>query len=180
MLDLNWILPDLAVGGALAEAALPSLAREHEIRAVVDCRGEACDPVESLRALGVAFLHLPTPDGAGLVQQALDQGVSWVNAQLAHGHRTLIHCQYGMGRSALLSLCVLVSRGHRPLEAFELARERRRVITLSASQMGAYRSWLARKRPELPDADWEVPSLEALSQISWGAPPGAATGRRVL
>lgn len=166
--DFHWILPELAVGAAPHERHLSSLAAEHGVRAVVDCRGEACDPVETLEELGITFLHLPAPDGAGLVQGSLDCGVAWVNARLSEGRPTLIHCQQGMGRSALLALCVMVSRGHEPLAAFTLARARRPVITLSRDQMESYRTWLAARAPS---ADWEVPSFAALSGISWGFPP---------
>ena len=47
----------------------------------------------------------------------LDDGVAFVNRHLDRGERVLVHCEHGIGRSATLALCVLVSRGMEPLDA---------------------------------------------------------------
>ncbi|MFN7134395.1 MAG: protein phosphatase, partial [Myxococcales bacterium] len=60
-LDFDWLTPGLAVGARFDCEAVPRLATEHRIRAVVDLRGEDCDDEALLSRSGIAFLHLPTP-----------------------------------------------------------------------------------------------------------------------
>jgi hypothetical protein len=74
-LNLSWITPKLAVGGAFNTAEVPRL-RRMGIGAVVDCREEACDDAEALDRQGIAFLHLPTPDNHQLTQESLDGAFS--------------------------------------------------------------------------------------------------------
>src|SRR5258708_38428085 len=59
--DITWLADDLAIGGRVLDDEWEMLAKAG-IGAVVDCRLEARDPVEVLDRLGIAFLHLPTPD----------------------------------------------------------------------------------------------------------------------
>lgn len=167
-LDLSWIVPRLAVGGRLprgAEAAVAALG----ISAVVDLRVEARDDEEALRSVGVELHHLPVEDGMGCSRGALQRGVAWVAARLDGGRSVLVHCQHGIGRSALLACCVLADQGRDPLEALRLTRSRRSIVSPSRAQLTAYLEWLGgaagapARRP--------LPSLERLLEIAW-APIG--------
>jgi hypothetical protein len=60
--NLDWIMPDLAVGGSFPAEGAEHLATELGIGAVVDLRAEACDDEVELSRHGVLFLHLPTLD----------------------------------------------------------------------------------------------------------------------
>src|SRR5690348_1390949 len=103
-MDLDFITPALAVGGRYELLACPTLVETHGVRRVVDVRVEACDDAEVLRRHGIELLHLPTQDGEAVAQELLDAGVAWVDAQLDEGHRVYIHCEHGIGRSALVAL----------------------------------------------------------------------------
>ena len=46
----------------------------------------------------------------------LDEGVAFARETAAAGSKLLVHCHHGIGRSALVALCVLVDRGHPPLD----------------------------------------------------------------
>jgi protein-tyrosine phosphatase len=72
----------------------------------------------------------------------------------------LIHCQHGIGRSALLALCVLVDCGHEPLAALELAKSRRAKVSPSPAQYEAWATWL-RGREIAP------PSFDAFAAIAY-------------
>jgi protein-tyrosine phosphatase len=63
----------------------------------------------------------------------------------------LIHCQHGIGRSALLSLCVLVDQGMEPLNALRLAKDARELISPSLSQYQGWAEWLASRGIAAPD-----------------------------
>ena len=155
-LNLDWITPDLAVAGELPQAAWPALAAQG-VRAVVDLRAEAADDAAALAQAGIAFLHLPTPDHHAVARADLDRGVAFVRG--AEG-RAVVHCREGVGRSALLALCVLVEGGLKPLAALELAKDRRWQVSPSPAQHAAWADWL-RARGTAP------PSFEAFAAVAY-------------
>lgn len=140
-LDFDWIVPDLAMGGARAVTAAARLAQEHHIRHVVDVRVEDKDDEEALGRHGITLLHLPTEDMRAISNEMLDHGVSWVRERLERGDRVLVHCQHGVGRSALLVCCVLVGMGHGPAGALRLAKRSRPCISPSPEQLAALLGW---------------------------------------
>ncbi len=166
MLDLHWIRDDLAVGARYPMELAGELASAHRVQSVVDVRLESCDDVEVLRRHGMELLHLPTLDTTGVPIEQLDTGVVWVRERLTRGHRVFIHCEHGIGRSALVGLCVLVDSGHPPLDALRLMKIRRPVVSLSEPQQVRYVEWCARwsgtNRPK-----WALPSVEDVRDIAW-------------
>jgi predicted protein tyrosine phosphatase len=165
-LNLDWVTPALAVGGRLPVGTATHLARALGVRAVVDVRVEECDDEHAYRAHGIEFLHLPTVDCCAVSQPMLDHGVAWVSARLARDQRVLVHCEHGVGRSALVALCVLVERGAAPLEALERVKRARPVISPSPAQLLALVAFAAAHRAER-GAPWEVPELRELGEIAW-------------
>lgn len=140
-LDFTWILPNLAMGGARTIGYAERLAREHGIRHIVDVRLEDKDDEEILRHHGMTLLHLPTEDLCAISLEMIDHGVAWVRAHLDAGDRVFIHCQWGIGRSALLTCCVLVDLGHSPGEALALAKKNRPIVSPSPEQIEALLAW---------------------------------------
>jgi predicted protein tyrosine phosphatase len=165
-LNLDWILPALAVGGRLPVGTAAHLAGALAVRAVIDVRVEECDDERAYRAAGIDFLHLPTVDCCAISQPMLDQGVAWASARLARGDRVVIHCEHGVGRSALLALCVLVDRGAAPLDALERAKTARPRVSPSPEQLAAFAEWV-RRFCERTRAPLEIPTIEALGRIAW-------------
>jgi predicted protein tyrosine phosphatase len=166
VLDLHFVAPRLAVGAAYPREAVARLAADHGIARVVDVRVEACDDEVLLRLHGIRLLHLPTEDTRAISQRMLHEGVAFVAAGLARGEGVLVHCQHGIGRSALLALCVLVDRGESPLAALEALKRARPVVSPSPDQLEALRAFAARIKAErgLP---WEIPPLQALGAVAW-------------
>jgi protein-tyrosine phosphatase len=140
-LDFTWILPNLAMGGARSIERAEHLARTHGIRHIVDLRLEEKDDEAILRHHGMTLLHLPTEDMCAIALDMIDHGVTWVRGHLDAGDRVFIHCQWGIGRSALLTCCVLVSLGHSPGAALELAKKNRPVVSPSPEQLEALLAW---------------------------------------
>src|SRR5689334_19943601 len=141
--DFHWLADALAVGGCFPGERSDVLAREHGIGAVVDLREEACDDEPALRAAGIHFLHLPTPDMEPASADMLDRGLRFVQAHIERGEKVLIHCEHGIGRSAMLALCVLVEQGWEPLDALAHAKQVRAVISPSRSQYDGWARWLS-------------------------------------
>jgi Dual specificity phosphatase, catalytic domain len=164
-LDLDWVTPHLAVGGRFPIDAAEHLARKLGVRHVVDLRVEACDDDKVLREQGIELLHLPTRDTCGVSVPMLDEGVAWVGEKLDRGLSVYVHCEHGVGRSALLALCVLVARGDSPLQALARAKGARRKVSPSLEQLHAFRVWLSLRRARTGE-DIEIPSVEDLAWIA--------------
>jgi protein-tyrosine phosphatase len=164
--NFSWITPQLAIGGRLPAEQPGDLLHAHDIRAVVDLRIEACDDEAELTRHGIAFLSLPTEDHAAVSQDMLDEGVAFANRHLDRNERVLVHCEHGIGRSATLALCVLVSRGYPPLEALERAKSWRPLVSPSPAQFEAWTTWLARWRSER-DVAWHPPHFDEFKTIAY-------------
>jgi hypothetical protein len=149
--DLHWLTQDIAVGGCFPMARARELAAVLRIRAIVDLRAEACDDETLLRASGIDFLHLPTPDLEPASTHDLETGVAFVRDALGRGGKALIHCQHGIGRSALLALCVLVDQGWEPLDALRHAKDRREAVSPSRAQYEGWAAWLEARGIAAPD-----------------------------
>jgi protein-tyrosine phosphatase len=104
-----------------------------------------------LRRHDIAFLHLPTDDHCAITDDMLRDGVEFATHHLAAGHRTLVHCEHGIGRSALLALCILVEHGHAPIDALALAKDRRARVSPSPAQYEAWAIWLRRRGLDVPE-----------------------------
>lgn len=159
-LDLSWPTPQLAVGAKFPMDEAWRLARELGITHVVDVRGECCDDEHVLRRHGVTLLSLPTQDRCAVSQEMLDHGVTWVRQHLDRGRKVFIHCEYGIGRSALLALCVMTSHGLTPLDALATLKRARWKVSPSPEQLQGYLDWVARH-------GWEPPPLQSLFEIAY-------------
>ena len=138
--DLTWLTSDLAIGGRVLTDEWLAVAAAG-VRAVVDCRAEGCDPEDRLERLGIAFLHLPTPDSGAFTPRQVVEGVVWIEEQAVLGRRVLVHCQAGKGRSVLIGGAVLVRRGFTPDAALALIRERRPIVTPTPGQIARLRAF---------------------------------------
>lgn len=165
-MNLTWIIPDLAIGGRLSDAEAARLAAGEGVGAVVDLRSEAVDERAILKAQGIAFLHLPTDDHAAITPTMLDEGVAFVAAERAAGHRVLIHCEHGIGRSATLALAALVAGGLAPLDALTLAKDRRDRVSPSPAQYACWRDWLVGRKRQT-GAQWDVPDFDRFAAIAY-------------
>jgi protein-tyrosine phosphatase len=166
VLDLHFVTPGLAVGSCFTAEAAAELAREHGISRVVDVRLEACDDEAVLRTHGITLLHLPTEDTRAISQARLRDGVAFAAEGLRRRERVFVHCQWGIGRSALLALCVLVDAGEAPLAALERLKAARPVVSPSPEQLEALLRFAARVKTER-EAPWPLPTVEALGAVAW-------------
>ncbi|HEU5349238.1 MAG TPA: dual specificity protein phosphatase [Ktedonobacterales bacterium] len=123
-LNMSWITPHLAVGGRVLPADIPRLARTGITR-VVDTRSEKQDDAEALAREGIELLYLPTPDTFPLSVEQLREGSRWINEQIAHHERVLVHCEHGVGRSVLLTAAALVAGGMNAHRAIDLVQAKR-------------------------------------------------------
>jgi protein-tyrosine phosphatase len=149
--DLHWLTEQIAIGGCFPTESAALLRQVHGIRAIVDLRAEECDDAAVLGAAGIELLHLPTTDMQAASNEHLDEGVAFVRERISLGDKVLIHCQHGIGRSALLALCVLVDSGWQPLDALVHLKDRREVVSPSRLQYEGWANWLRSRGLTAPD-----------------------------
>lgn len=164
--NFDWVDERLAVGGSFPATQAALLAANHGIDAVIDLRQEDKDDEQALRAHGIVLLHLPTEDMCGVDALQLDQGVRVACEWLDQGRRVLIHCEYGIGRSATLALCVLVHRGSAPLEALARLKDRRSLVSPSPAQFACWEAWLERHRA-MREVSWTTPTFDDFQRIAY-------------
>lgn len=157
--ELSWVFPDLALSGRIHEGIERSLVQRYGISRVVDVRSEASDDAEALRDCGVELLHLPTADMCGIESERLWHAVKWIREARQGGRRVLVHCEYGIGRSAVLVACVLVTEGFTPAKALRLLKQRRARVSPSPAQLHCFlsfaREWCDREGCEHFEETWE-------------------------
>jgi hypothetical protein len=146
----SWVLEDLALGGALPAGAAAELA-QGGIGAVIDVRLDDGGAAEECAACGVEFLHLPTEDLCAVSQDMLDCGVAFARSAAEAQRKLLVHCEHGIGRAPLVSLCILVDRGLAPLAALSRTKAARERVSPSPAQYEAWAAWLRRRGGAAPD-----------------------------
>ena len=165
-LNLDWVAPGLAVGGLFPIEAAEYLAVRLGIRHVVDLRVEPCAEAHRLREHGISLLHLPTEDLCAIPEPLLEEGVRWVCERLKLGHHVYLHCEQGVGRSAMLALCVLVAGGEAPLEAMERMKQARWQVAPTPDQLQGFMSWAEAWRAR-HGLSWTVPDFDELARIAY-------------
>jgi len=150
----TWVSDHILLGGFLLPTDVAELQRLG-IRAVVNVSEELLDPVETLRAAGIAYHQVRCWDMSVPTLECADRGVQFVADHIAQGHRVYIHCASGVGRSVLLTLCYLAE--HEGLDASEALarltslRPRINMKPLQREFVDSYVAW-RRNRGHIPES----------------------------
>jgi protein-tyrosine phosphatase len=123
-LNMDWVTEHLAVGGRVHPDDVAALAQAG-VTHVIDTRSEYCDDAELMAREHIELLHLPAKDTYPLTVEQLLEGAQWAAERIQQGGRILIHCEHGVGRSVLLTCCVLVYGGISAHEALQLVQQKR-------------------------------------------------------
>jgi protein-tyrosine phosphatase len=75
--------------------------------------------------------------------KTLIRGVDWAAGRIQSGGSVLVQCEYGIGRSVLVTACLLVRLGDSPSEALARIRRTRPCVTPSPLQLDAFSRWCA-------------------------------------
>lgn len=168
--DVSWLTPCLVLGACVPEDAIESVARTLEIGQVVDLRAEVTVDPAVWTSHGVRFLALPTPDHHPINPELLSRGVQWVVSAVNNDVRVLVHCQHGIGRSALLACCVLVALGHDPCDALAVAKRARPIVSPHPDQLHALLAfacdWYRERGQHEPDTNWHQLAAIAYRRLS--------------
>lgn len=133
----DWLLEEIAGWQRARVNTVVSLLEPHEVREL-----QLEDEPLFCAYYGIDFLTLPTPDAG--TPHSLPAALALVDelvARLRRDEGVAIHCRAGIGRSGLLSACVLLRLGVPLAEVFPiLSRARRLPIPDTPAQV----EWVAR------------------------------------
>jgi protein-tyrosine phosphatase len=122
--------------------ALSELAQQRRITAMVTLTEEPLEQ-EVLEEYGIAWLHLPIEDFGVPALEAAERGVRFVQEEIRHGGRVVVHCHAGYGRTGTFLACCLVAQGHTPAEAIGMVRSLRPGSIETVEQEGFVYRWAA-------------------------------------
>lgn len=98
--------------------------------------------VESLlqqyHAAGLRVYHQPILDQKACSLETMKKMLEWLTAELAHGHRVVVHCVGGLGRSGMVAACFLKSRGYSSERAIAMVRETRSQRAIETHEQEAF------------------------------------------
>lgn len=144
----TWVSPDLLIGGFLLPGDVAEL-RRLGIRAVINVSRELYDPVLTLRAAGVEYMRIPCWDMCAPTLEEAARGVAFVERHVRAGHRVHIHCASGVGRSVMLALCYLATRGGLEVdEAIARLKQRHPRVALRPVQIAFVERYVAWHRAQ--------------------------------
>ena len=97
------------------------------------------------RRQGLAFWSFPIADRQVPPSEvALGETLDKLNSELAAGRNVLVHCRQGVGRSGLVTACLLVKNGMSPGAAVEAVSAARGVTIPETDEQ---RYWIQRYSP---------------------------------
>jgi atypical dual specificity phosphatase len=118
---------------------------DHGIDAVVDIREERSSDLDFYAQHGIQHTKFKVLDVTVPSPAVLDEGVAWMQEQVAQGRSVLVHCAKGRGRSATLVAAYLMKVRELSFEQAEaLLAGKRRLVKLEARHQKVLEEWMGR------------------------------------
>jgi protein-tyrosine phosphatase len=106
----RWITDQVAVSGAaISSDTWHELVERLGVTVVVNLRSEYQDTFAP--PLPVAYLWVPVEDHTDPTLEQLHLGARFIDAAVRAGHRVLVHCKMGIGRSPTMAAAYLIWTG---------------------------------------------------------------------
>jgi protein-tyrosine phosphatase len=109
--ELTWITEQVAAGHAPLSYADLEAIRDQGIDAIVNLCGEYCDLHEIQQDSGFMVYYLPIADECAPDMGAMEAALAWLEQQIAQGHKALVHCRFGVGRTGTFVSAFLMRSG---------------------------------------------------------------------
>ena len=109
--ELSWITDNLALGHApMSYAELDSI-KKQGVGAIINLCAEFCDLHEIEETSGFEVYYLPVCDEEAPREPELEEALDWLDEAIYLGKKVLVHCRYGMGRTATFVAAYLLRKG---------------------------------------------------------------------
>jgi Fe-S-cluster containining protein len=138
--ELSWITENLAMGHAPMSYADLSSIGEQGVGAIMNLCAEFCDLHEIEEKHGFEVYYLPVFDNEAPAEPELERALDWLDEAVYLGKKVLVHCRYGVGRTATFVAAYLLRKGF----GLKLARkkvEEARTMSSSFSQWRLLRKY---------------------------------------
>jgi hypothetical protein len=133
--ELSWITDNLAMGHApMSYEDLSSIGKQG-IGAIMNLCAEFCDLHEIEANHGFEVYYLPIFDDEAPPEPELERALDWLDEAVYLGKKVLVHCRYGMGRTATFVAAYLLRRGF----GLKLARKKVREARTMHSSFSQWR-----------------------------------------
>ena len=132
--QLSWITDSLAMGHApMSFTDLDSI-REQGVQTIVNLCGEFCDLHEIEDKHGFEVYYLPLCDNAAPSEPELEKALDWLDEVIYLGKKVLVHCRYGVGRTATFVAAYLLRKGF----GLKIAKKK---VEEARSMQSSYSQW---------------------------------------
>jgi protein-tyrosine phosphatase len=132
--QLSWITDSLAMGHApMSFTDLDSI-REQGVQSIVNLCGEFCDLHDIENQHGFEVYYLPVCDNAAPTEPELEKALDWLDEVIYLGKKVLVHCRYGVGRTATFVASYLLRKGF----GLKIAKEK---VEEARSMQSSYSQW---------------------------------------
>jgi len=109
--ELTWITEQLAAGHAPMSYEDLDAIKTQGIDAIVNLCGEYCDLHEIQQDTGFDVFYLPIPDECAPDMEAMEKALAWLEDKISRGHKALVHCRFGVGRTGTFVSAFLMRTG---------------------------------------------------------------------
>ncbi len=112
---ISWLIP-----GRLAKSSIPDYTdlivwkEEAGIDSVVNLLEDWYQEiVRDEKETGFNVLHAPIRDFYGPSVEQLHTIVQWIDQEITHDRKVLVHCYAGIGRTSVILIAYLIYKGHK-------------------------------------------------------------------
>lgn len=137
--ELSWITDNLALGHApMSYEELDSLKRQG-VGAIINLCAEFCDLHEIEETSGFEVYYLPVCDEEAPREPELEKALDWLDEAIYLGKKVLVHCRFGMGRTATFVAAYLLRKGF----GLKLAKKK---VAKARSMHSSFSQWRLLRR----------------------------------
>jgi protein-tyrosine phosphatase len=109
--EITWITGQLATGHAPLSYDDLDAIKDSGVDTIVNLCGEYCDLYEIERDTGFEVYYLPIADECAPDMEEMEKALTWLEDKLAQGHKALVHCRFGVGRTGTFVSAFLMRSG---------------------------------------------------------------------